>query len=68
MPAQALGSVTASAEELEVFTLTNQARSVERNCGTTFYPPAPALAINDTLASIAVAHSTDMAVRNRDAV
>jgi uncharacterized protein YkwD len=40
----------------------NQARSVDRMCGSTSYPVAPPVAWNDTLAMAAFLHSSDMAV------
>lgn len=42
----------------------NKARSQGRSCGGTFYPPAPALKWNCTLASAAKNHSQDMATNN----
>jgi uncharacterized protein YkwD len=51
----------ATAVEVEVGRLVNQARASARTCGTTSYPAVPALAINDLLVRSARAHSQDMA-------
>ncbi|TAG27418.1 MAG: CAP domain-containing protein [Burkholderiales bacterium] len=48
----------------EALNAVNAARAVARNCGSTFFPAAPALQWNDQLANAALAHSADMATRN----
>lgn len=47
----------------QVLAAVNRARAGERHCGTRFFPAAPALAWNDTLAATAHAHSADMAAQ-----
>ncbi len=47
--------------EAEVGRLVNEARATARSCGTTPYPAAPALSMNDLLVRSARAHSQDMA-------
>ena len=46
---------------LRVLELVNQARSQPRTCGTTRFPAAPPLRLDDTLNRVALAHATDMA-------
>lgn len=63
-PVGALGSPRMTTDiERAVVDLTNAARAVARNCGDTYYPAVGPLTVNETLASVALAHSTDMAVR-----
>ncbi|PFG18024.1 uncharacterized protein YkwD [Propionicimonas paludicola] len=50
--------------ESEVLRLTNVARNKARKCGSTKYPSAPALRVDQTLADVAAAHSRDMAERS----
>lgn len=53
-----------SAFEREVFTLTNQARTTARTCGSKRFSAAPALTWSDQLAAAALGHSQDMAAKN----
>lgn len=57
-------SADEAAYEAEVFRLTNVARGTARACGSTSYPPAPALARNAKIDAAAHAHSKDMAISN----
>ncbi len=50
--------------QTEILTYVNQARSASCKCGTTTYPAAPALVLNDQLNSAATKHATDMATYN----
>lgn len=49
--------------EIGVLQKTNEARAVGRYCGSTYYPPAPAVTWNNTLASVARAHSIDISYK-----
>lgn len=53
----------ASADELEILRLTNEARARGATCGTTPYAPAPALRWNDQLAHASRNHTLDMGKR-----
>jgi len=50
--------------QTEILTYVNQARSKSCLCGSTTYPAAPALLLNDQLNSAATKHATDMATYN----
>lgn len=48
----------------EVLPMVNSARSVGRNCGNTYYPPAPAVTWNSKLYAAAKLHNQDMIDNN----
>lgn len=58
------GGATASAYELEVFRLTNEARATARKCGSAQRAAVPALTYNNLLGAAARGHSADMAAKN----
>jgi uncharacterized protein YkwD len=61
-------SVAATADftplQQEILSYVNQARSKSCQCGSTTYPAAPALVLNDQLNSAAQKYATDMATYN----
>ena len=67
VPARSLAAVSAIAAgdfEQQVLDLVNKARAKKRKCGATTYKARKALVWDETLGSVAEAHSADMA--NRD--
>jgi len=59
-----VGSCLPQVSQEQALAKINAARAVARQCGDTAYGAAPALRWNDKLASVASAHSADMAARN----
>lgn len=53
-----------SAQQQEMLTYINQARSKSCQCGTTTYPAVPALTLNTQLNTASDAHAVDMATNN----
>ncbi|QJD79713.1 CAP domain-containing protein [Spirosoma rhododendri] len=53
-----------SAQQQEMLTYINQARSKSCQCGTTTYPAVPALTLNTQLNAASDAHAVDMATNN----
>jgi uncharacterized protein YkwD len=49
----------------QILDIVNGARAAGRRCGAKYFPPAAPLALNDRLASAALAHSRDMAKNNQ---
>ncbi len=58
------GGCSPSAQGQEMLNAVNSFRSQTRTCGSSNYPPAPALTWDCRLASAAAGHSQDMAINN----
>ncbi|SHO56925.1 CAP domain-containing protein [Vibrio quintilis] len=61
---QTTGDCEMTATQSALLAAHNTARSEGRNCGSTYYPAAPALTWNCKLATAAARHNTDMATNN----
>lgn len=59
-----VGNCSLNETELALINAHNEARAVGRNCGSTWYNPAPALRWDCRLGQASHVHSTDMATNN----
>jgi uncharacterized protein YkwD len=57
-------ATSTSTQQQEVLRLINQRRATGCNCGTKFYPKAPALTLDSRLNKAANVHATDMTTKN----
>jgi uncharacterized protein YkwD len=60
----AQSATATTTQQQDVLTLINQKRTAGCNCGTTYYPPARPLTLDNRLNSAADAHATDMTTHN----